>query len=114
MNKILIELNENQKELANKVKSLNCEIQEMTISHFNADPTIISFLVVVTPVVVTQLGEIIKTIISTPSKGKVKMEGVEIEGFSYEETVKLLSIMAKINEKEIASTDCAAKNVDDE
>ena len=114
MKKILIELNENEKELANKIKSLNCEIQEMTINHFNADPTIISFLVVITPVVVKQLGEIIKAIISTPSKGKVKMEGVEIEGFSYEETVELLSIMAKKNEKEMASIDCTTKNVDNE
>ena len=114
MNKILIELNENQRELANKIKSLNCEIQEMTINHFNADPTIISLLVVITPVVVTQLGEIIKAIISTPSKGKVKIEGVEIEGFSYKETVELLSIMAKNNEKEMASIDCTMKNADNE
>lgn len=99
MKKILIELNENQKEIANQIRALDCEIEDMTINHFNADPTVISFLIVVTPVVVTQLGEIIKTIVSNPSKGKVKMEGVEIEGFSYEETIELLNIVAKKNEE---------------
>ena len=114
MKRILIELNKNQTELANKVKSLNCEIKEMTISHFNADPTIMSFLIVVTPVVVTQLGKIIRTIISTPSNGKVKIEGLEIEGFSYEETVSLLSIIAKNNEKEMANTDCSVNDISKE
>ena len=97
MKKLLIELNEDQEEIANQIRALDCEIEDMTVNHFNTDPTVISFLIVVIPIVVTQLGEIIKTIVSNPSKGKVKIEGVEIEGFSYEETIELLSIVAKKN-----------------
>lgn len=99
MKKLLIELNEDQEEIANQIRALDCEIEDMTVNHFNADPTVISFLIVVIPIVVTQLGEIIKTIVSNPSKGKVKIEGVEIEGFSYEETIELLNIVAKKNEE---------------
>lgn len=97
MNYILIELNENQEEIANQIRSLNCKIEDMTISHFNADPTVVSFLIAVTPVVVTQISEIIKTIVSNPSKGKVKIGGVEIEGFSYDETLELLKLVAQKN-----------------
>lgn len=105
MKKVLIEIYENQHEMVEKIKSLNCEMEKMTISHFNADPTIISFLIVVTPVIVTQLGKIIKTIISNPSKGRVKMDGFEIEGFTYEETLELLNIAAKKNSEENKTED---------
>lgn len=100
MKKVLIELNENQKVMADEIRTLNCEIEEMKINHFDADPTVISFLIVVTPVVVKQLAEIIKIMISSPSKGKVKIEGVEIEGFSYHETLELLNVIARKNEEE--------------
>ena len=99
MKKILIELNEDQKEITEQIRALDCEIEDITISHFNADPTVISFLIAVTPTVVIQLGEIIKAIVNNPSKGKVKIEGVEIEGFSYEETIELLNIVAKKNKE---------------
>lgn len=112
MRKVLIELKESQLEIVNRIKALNCELEEMTINHFDADPTTLSFLIGVTPIVVTQLGEIIKLIIGSKSKGKVKIEGIEIEGFSYEETMEILNIIAEKNEEErVGIVDVPQNNV---
>ena len=51
-------------------------------------------MIAITPNIVIQLGEIIRTIIQNPSKGKIKINGVEIEGFTYEETMNFLDKIA--------------------
>ena len=80
--------------LINKINGINCNIVELKDNNFDGDTTLLAFLIAITPNIVIQLGEIIRTIIQNPSKGKIKINGVEIEGFTYEETMNFLDKIA--------------------
>lgn len=97
MNDIIILVQENEYELINKIKRVCGSVTELKDSNFDGDSSILTFLIAITPVVVTQLGGIIQTLIQNPSKGKVKINGTEIEGFTYEETIKLLDSISMQN-----------------
>ena len=76
------------------INGINCNIVELKDNNFDGDTTLLAFLIAITPNIVIQLGEIIRTIIQNPSKGKIKINGVEIEGFTYEETMNFLDKIA--------------------
>ena len=94
MNDVIILVQEDDYELINKINGINCNIVELKDNNFDGDTTLLAFLIAITPNIVIKLGEIIRTIIQNPSKGKIKINGVEIEGFTYEETMNFLDKIA--------------------
>ena len=97
MNDIVILVQENEHELINKIKDVCVSVSELKDSNFDGDSSLLALLITVTPIIVTQLGEVIKTLIQNPSKGKIKIKGFEIEGFTYEETLDLLEKVSTQN-----------------
>lgn len=97
MKDIIILVREEEEELISKVKQICVDATELKDNNFDGDSSLIALLVTLTPIIVTQLGEVIKTLIQNPSKGKIKVNGIEIEGFTYEETIKLLDRISAQN-----------------
>lgn len=98
MNDIIFLVQDNDYELIEKIKDINCNVKELKDNNFDGDTTMLALLIAITPTIATQLGEIIKTIIQNPSKGKIKINGIEIEGFTYDETMNLIDKI--VNNKE--------------
>lgn len=82
-------LSEDTQSLA-ELKSLPTEIKEYKTKHFDADPVIVTLLVSITPIVVNQLGKVIISIINKNKNVKVKYKGMEIQGLSADQILKLL------------------------
>lgn len=95
MKDIIFFINEEEHELIQSIKRINSDVVELKDYNFDGNSTLIALLISIAPVAITQLGEIIKTIVQNPSKGKIKVDGIEIEGFTYEETMKLLHNIIK-------------------
>lgn len=93
-------IQENETELLEKIRKECNSATELKDSNFDGDSPIIALLITITPIIVTQLGEIIKTLIQNPSKGKIKINGIEIEGFTYDETIKLLNKLSAENDED--------------
>lgn len=101
MSDIVFLVRENEYELINKIKDVCGSVSELKDSNFDGDSSLLALIITITPIMVTQLGEVIKTLIQNPSKGKIKINGIEIEGFTYEETLNLLDKVSTQNiEKE--------------
>lgn len=90
MNDIIILVQEEDYELIKMIKRMDSSVEELKDNNFDGDTTMLAFLISITPRIITELGEIVRTIIQNPSKGKIKINGVEIEGFTYEETMNFL------------------------
>lgn len=100
MNDIIFLIQENESELLEKIRKECNGVIELKDSNFDGDSSIIALLITITPIIVTQLGEVIKTLIQNPSKGKIKINGIEIEGFTYDETIKLLNKFSGENDED--------------
>lgn len=98
MKDIIILVDEKSPELVEKVKKVEGISTELRDNNFDGDQTMLAFLITVTPVVITQLAGIIKIIIQNSSKGKIKIDGIEIEGFTYEEVMEILEKISKTKE----------------
>lgn len=99
MSDIIFLVQESDYELIERIKGINCNVMELKDNNFDGDTTVLALLITITSTIVTQLGEIIKTMIQNPSKGKIKINGIEIEGFTYDETMNLIDKMI-LNNKE--------------
>lgn len=90
MNHITLITQKDNYELINEIKKTGCDVTELKDNNFDGDPTMLTLLIAITPVIVDKLGKVIEAIIQNPSNGKIKINGLEIEGFTYEETINLL------------------------
>lgn len=95
MNDILILISKEDNELINMIKNVKGNVKKIEEENFDGDPSFVAFLITITPAILKTLEKIIKIISSDKTRGKIKIKGIEIEGFTFDETMQLLRELTK-------------------
>ncbi len=85
---------EENQNLINEIEALPVMVQKYSTKHFDADTVFVSLLVSILPCVVTQIANIIISIMERNKNIKVKYGGVEIQGLNKKDLMELLNTIA--------------------